>query len=502
MHSPNTPVIVGVGAINNRSDAHDAEPIAAMVQAATAALADSSVARPLARRIESVRVVQGIWPYQDPGAMVAAQLALSNASHTLRTNIGGNGVYDLIGQTADQIQRGELSAALVCASETMRTRRRDRAAGRASTYLAEPDGAQADEVWPGDRSESFLPVEAAIDIHHPVNFYALCEVALRHERQESPALHLDRVSSLWAQGSTIASQNPDAWLQEDVDAERIRTVDAGNRMVAHPYPKLMTSNVNVDQSAAVVMCSAEVARDLGIPESLWVHVHAHTGAADAQYPSHRGSMAESPAMRVAGRRVFELAGIGPDDLARHDLYSCFPAAVQMAQRELGLDPTQPFTITGGLTFAGGPLNSYCLQALVRGVELARENDAGGPTLLTGNGGFFSKHSFLVIDAQPSANGFGSARPQAEVDTYRHRALAGVVPSKATVEAYTATYDRQGDATRAVIACLTDGGERLWATSTDAGYISHLHDADRVGESVNLRPPDDLDAPTGLAEVNL
>ena len=46
-----------------------------------------------------------------------------------------------------------------------------------------------------------------------------------------------------------------------------------------------------------------------------------------------------------------------------EVYSCFPAAVRVQQRELGLDPDGTPTLTGGMAFAGGPFNHFVLQSL-------------------------------------------------------------------------------------------------------------------------------------------
>ena len=45
---------------------------------------------------------------------------------------------------------------------------------------------------------------------------------------------------------------------------------------------------------------------------------------------------ESPAIGIAGHAALAAAGIGIDDVARFDLYSCFPAAVEIAMKALGL----------------------------------------------------------------------------------------------------------------------------------------------------------------------
>lgn len=464
-----------------------------MVDAVTDAFADSGADAAVRAAVESVRVVRGIWPYGDPGTLVADAVGLADVRTGL-TAIGGNAVYDLVGATAADIAAGDLDVAVICSAETMRTRRRDRAAGRGSAYQLEPDGATPDEYW-GSDDDNYTEAEAAVRMNYPVNFYALAEVANRHARGESPEDHRARVAALWASGSAVAATNPDAWYRTARTPEEVATVSPQNRAVAYPYPKLMTSNVNVDQAAAMIMCSAERATEMGLAREQWVFPLAHAGASDAKYSTNRWSFTESPAMRVAGRRALELAGFGVDDCAHLDLYSCFPVAVQLAQTELGIPADRPWTITGGLTFAGGPLNSYCAQALVRAVQLIREDPAGGAgrTLLTGNGGFFSKHSFLVLDGEPGAQQFRSDQPQAEVDDAPQRPNATEVPATATIESYTAMYDRDGALTDVTVACLTAQGERLWATTDAAEMMAELVGADSCGRTVALEAGAD-DAP--------
>src|SRR5207302_7393816 len=137
------------------------------------------------------------------------------------------------------------------------------------------------------------------------------------------------------------------------------TPTADNRMIGFPYTKLMNSNNAVEQGAALLLCSAAAAERLGVPRDRWVFPHAGTDAHDSYAVSERGDLHSSPAMRVCGREVLAMAGAGIDDIAHVDLYSCFPSAVEVAAAELGLaddDPARPLTVTGGLSFAGGPWN--------------------------------------------------------------------------------------------------------------------------------------------------
>ena len=59
-----------------------------------------------------------------------------------------------------------------------------------------------------------------------------------------------------------------------------------------------------------------------------------------------------------------------DDVTRFDLYSCFPAAVEIAMKAFGLagpagGDDRALTLTGGLGFAGGPGNNYSTHAIAQ-----------------------------------------------------------------------------------------------------------------------------------------
>ena len=100
-----------------------------------------------------------------------------------------------------------------------------------------------------------------------------------------------------------------------------------------------------------------------MPRDRWVFPLAGTQAHDTYAVSHRPDLASSGAIRLAARELFALAGRGVDDVAHVDLYSCFPSAVQIAADEIGLGLDRPLTVTGGLSFAGGPWNNYVTHSI-------------------------------------------------------------------------------------------------------------------------------------------
>ncbi len=75
--------------------------------------------------------------------------------------------------------------------------------------------------------------------------------------------------------------------------------------------------------------------------------------------------------------------------------------MQIACRELGIDPfgdARPLTVTGGLTFAGGPGNNYVTHSIATLVERLREDpDALG--LATAVGWYLTKHAVGIYGAR-------------------------------------------------------------------------------------------------------
>jgi acetyl-CoA C-acetyltransferase len=365
----------------------------------------------------------------------------------------------------------------------MRTRRRDNKAGLKSPYLSEAQGAIPDfefgidtEYWE-DADWKTWGLEA-------VNFYAMAASVVRHRMGLTPSEYLWATAELWARASTVASKNPNAWATSATAANEIATATDQNRMIADPFPKLMTSNIDVDQAAAVVLCTAQAARSAGVDPGSWIFPLAGSGGHDPLLARTRDSFAASPSMRIGGAHVVKLAGVSLDDVRWLDLYSCFPSAVQTAQQELGLDPSRQFTITGGMTFAGGPFNSYCLHALAQAVDELRI--APGTAFLTGNGGWFSKHSFCVVGSDTPPSAFRYERPQDLIDAEPSRSLMAHTPDAATIDAYTVTYGRDGEPVKAMMAVADSSGARAWATSADPDTMSTLIASDCVSSEVSVR----------------
>jgi acetyl-CoA C-acetyltransferase len=220
-----------------------------------------------------------------------------------------------------------------------------------------------------------------------------------------------------------------------------------------------------------------------------VYPHAGTDSHDTYALGERFELHRSPAIRIAGRRALELAGCGIGDVDFVDVYSCFPSAVQVGATELGLplaDPRRPLTVTGGLTFAGGPWNNYVTHSIGTMRERLVENP-GSFGLITANGGYLSKHSIGIYAARPSATEFLWEDVQSEVDREPTRTALGEWEGIGTVEAWTAPFDRDGRPEKAFVAVRTPADARTMAVITDPSDAQASVSEDIAGAKVQVYP---------------
>jgi len=481
---PRTPVLVGAGQLLQRVAPEEAlEPVDMIAEAARRA-ADDAGAPGLLQHVDSVRVVSLLsWRYVNAAALIAERVGASPAETAL-TTMGGNSPQTLVNKTARAIAAGERDVVLIGGAEAWRTRMAHRKADTKPDWTTEPEGTPAPVVL-GEELAMTHPAEAARGIVMPVQIYPIFENALRAAAGRTVDEHLDYISELWARFSAVAATNPNAWIRDAKTAEEIRTPSPNNRMVGFPYTKSMNSNNDVDQAATLLLCSVEAAQRYGVPEDRWVFPLAGTDAHDTMYVSNRENLHSSPAIRVAGKRVFELAGIGIDDVKHVDLYSCFPSAVQIGATELGLSHDRQLTVTGGLTFAGGPWNNYVTHSIATMADVLR-NDPGTIGLCSANGGYTTKHAMGLYSTTPPSDGFRAEDVQDEVDRLTSpREFAEEYEGPVTIESYTVMHERDGSMQNAIVPCLTPDGSRTWAASTDPDLMKAMTSDDLVGRAATI-----------------
>jgi acetyl-CoA C-acetyltransferase len=482
---PRTPVIVGVGQVVQRAAGLDdaREPLDLLVDAVRAAATDAGLASvPTADSVQVVNLLS--WRYRDPARLLADELGLQ-PGETVYTTASGNTPQYLVNETAEALQAGRLGLAVLAGGEAWRTRMRARRAEAELRWRKAPEGTEPTRTV-GSTTPMAHPTESARGIVMPIQIYPMFETALRAAAGEGVDEHQVKISELWSRFSAVASANPYAWVQRALEAEEIRTPGPSNRMIGFPYPKYMNSNNDVDQAAAVILCTAERAQWLGVPRDRWVFPIAGADGHDHYFVSEREDLHSTPAVEMLGRTVLDLAETSIDDIGLVDLYSCFPAAVQAGAAALGLPLDRQLTRTGGLSFAGGPWNNYVMHAIATTVQDLRVQP-DDRALVWGNGGFLTKHSLGVYAARPADGAFRREQPQDAIDALPRRGLADAAEAAgpATVEAYTVMHDRDGSPETAIAACRLSDSRRAWGTSTDRELAKAMTEGEWVGATVVL-----------------
>ncbi|MEU8243401.1 crotonase/enoyl-CoA hydratase family protein [Actinoplanes missouriensis] len=479
-----TPVIVGVGQVSERStDPLGADPVSLAVRALRAAEQDSGVTGLLAGA-DSVAYVPSVsWQYPDGAALIAAAVGATPAETVRSSTFGGDGGLRLINDAAASIVAGHASVVLVGGAEAAATAAAAEKAGRELGWPDQPEGTVPGRIVGVDREPNNDP-ETAAGLVAPIYLYALIESAVRGKLGLSVSDHQRRITELWSRFSSVAAGNPYAWLPGARTADELADPSGENRPISAPYPKLLTAHLQVNQATGVILCSAAAAEAAGIPQDRWVFPHAGAHATDEWFVSERASLASSPAIRAAGQAVLRHAGLDISDITHVDLYACFPSAVEIATDELGLDLERQLTVTGGLTFAGGPGNNYSGHAVVNLVPLLR-SDPAASGLATALGWYLTKHAAGVFSATPPERPYADVDADLRMPRPAARTATGSSSGPAVLEAYTIPYDRSGSPAAAVVTALAPDGSRIVRRTTDPELIARLLAEDPLGWTVEF-----------------
>lgn len=477
---PRAPVVAGVGVCTQRVEepGHGDEAVELMVAAARRA-GDDSGSPALLQAIERVAVPHGSWHYTDPGRIIAHGVGSPGAHSVLvQTGIPQQTLLD---QAYAAILAGDLDVVLVVGGEAAQ---RAAIARRAGVEAPETDqaGAEPDEVQrPTTAIITRLEIEGGVA--SAMAPFAIIDSALRHAEGRTIDEHRDEIARLWSGFNAVAGQFRHAAFPERRDAAFLREPSSSNRPFAFPYNKWHCAQMNVDQAAAVLICSTEAAQRLGVDPDRIVHPLVGLDCSFSVPVSQRRHIHRWPGMEELGRAAERHLGRPLSEVDLVEVYSCFPAAVRVQQRALGLPVDGVPTITGGETFAGGPWNNFVLQATAAMVERVREErDATG--LVTTVSGLLNKPGLAVYAATPQVPLLtGDLAAEGERATESLEAVSGY-QGRARVAAYTVAYDGF-DPVRTTVIADTPDATRVVATCADAELAETVTREELIGTEVEV-----------------
>lgn len=206
------------------------------------------------------------------------------------------------------------------------------------------------------------------------------EAGMEHSRKYGTTF--EQFAKVSVKNHHHSTLNPKAMYQIETPLEQVM----GAEMISYPNTKLMCS-VNVDGSAAAVLVSERKAKQLGMKRA--VKVRASVLTSDPWSERDLVMPDVNTCTRLAAKKAYEMAGVGPDDINLIELHDCFATAEILHYENLGLckdgdagkliDEGQtaiggriPVNLSGGLLSKGHPLgatgiaNIYEISTHLRG----------------------------------------------------------------------------------------------------------------------------------------
>ena len=462
-----TPVIVGVGQINDRAGADEEGLDSIGLMAAAIRAADADAGGGFAAHCDWLAIVPQIsFRELDPVTLLPAALGIA-PEHVRQAPIASGDTPILyLNDAANAVASGQAQVCLVAGGEALRTAaRRQQVSGPGSGQFR------------AHLTASKLRIRYGV--LNPAEIYPLYENATRAEWKQSLAEGQAESGLIWSLMSQVAARSPGAWIKAPKSASEIVEVTADNRPIAFPYSKFLVANSSVNQGAAFIVTSLAVARVAGVPEEQLVYVWAGAAAHDQEDPLARASWGTPASLRVSLERAMAINGLKAADLDHVELYSCFPCVPKMARRVLGWPADRPATVHGGLTFGGGPIGNYMTHGVAAMVQALRQSGRHG--LLFANGGHCTHNHTIVVSRAPPRAG---AMPHNHDYQAEAEAARGLVPAlgddfagPVTLETYTVIYDRAGEPDYGIVLSRASDGSRVIARvdGADAATIAFLTD---------------------------
>ncbi len=468
MIADTTPVIIGVGQYSERVGEPGYEALSYMDlagRALGAAIADSGASGSVADAIDTLAAIRAFEmsrPDRKPpfGAANNVPRAIAkrvgaDPKRAILTTTGGQTNQQLVGEFAAAIAAGESRCAVIVGSEAISTVLALSAKGEIPDWSEEVPGTFEDQGFGVD--ELLEPILFMHGASGAIPLYALAENARRHRLGMGLEEYRLQIGKLFAPFTRVAAANPHSAAPVERTAEELATVTDRNRSVAEPYTRMTVARDQVNQAAAVIVASAGLARELGVPEDRWVHIHAVTAATELKL-SQRPDLAGNPASLASVDAALARAGKGIADMRYLDFYSCFAIPVFNQCDHFGLAANDPrgLTLTGGLPFFGGAGNNYSAHAIAEAVQRVRA-DRGSFALVGANGGWMSKYATGIYSTAPAdwSEGDRFAKLPKATDKVP---LAKAPVDSAVVETYTINRGPKG--AEAIFIGRSDAGERV------------------------------------------
>tara|TARA_B100000482_G_C12599995_1_gene294798 strand:- start:301 stop:1749 length:1449 start_codon:yes stop_codon:yes gene_type:complete len=474
----NRPVAIGIGSIQQKETFDNLDEALVLMDKAVKNAIHDSTNNKITNYIDEILVPKGYWKYRDPGKWVAKKNNIESAE----TSVTKIGILqqNLINSSCARIVNGEIDASLIMGGES-----------RYKMLRAQIEEREYIETELNINPDKYIkaPDELNLDIEKEelglmaVGYYAILESAFRASLKKNIKTHSEYIAKMYSDFSKVASINDDAWIDNPLEASDINDVSIKNPLMAFPYNKNHCSSWNVNQSCAIIICSEAIADKLKVPFEKRVYPLASSETNYMIPTLQRPNLIEPIGMKLAADFILDICKENNLDVDMYDLYSCFPVAVQMFAKLLNLTNANQMTITGGMPFAGGPLNSFVLHSTTKLISKIREMNKG-VGLVTGVSGMMTKQSYALWSKNPNIDfihkDFTNEAKSKEIPIE----ISNINEGNGKILGYTIiNYDSKP---KAVMYINTSDGKRKLITSSDKSIIKLMENKEWVGKKIYFK----------------
>src|SRR5210317_705979 len=476
----NRPVLVGIGSLQQKGSFEQLDEALILMEQATLDAIEDTNAPEIKNYIDEIQIPKGFWAYRDPGKWIAEKHGFGKAE----TSVTKIGVLqqNLINSACKKIIDGEIRASLIVGGEA-----------RFKMIQALKEGLPYEEMTLTENPDNYVKAKEDLYVAEEldalgmmaVGYYAIIESAMRYKNQYNLKEHENFLGNYYERFSQIASKNPHAWNHEIFTAEEIKTPSSKNQRIAYPYNKLHNSSWNVNQASALILTSDEIADKLKIPADKRVYPLISSETNHMIGVIQRPDLTAPIGLKLATDYLLDEAAKNNIEPTFYELYSCFPIAVQLFAKALNIPDNIDKTITGGMPFAGGPLNNYMLHATAQGLMKIRENNTE-VALITGVSGMMTKQALAIWGKNPAMN-FASMDVTKEAEKLELPVpMSSLASGEGKVIGCTTLYEKN-QPIKAVFYAEDSQSQRIVLTSTNTKIIKKLEEEECVGKKITSSP---------------
>lgn len=474
----NRPVLIGVGSLQQKGSFDELDEALILMEKVTLGAIKDTEAPRIREYIDEIQVPKGYWAYRDPGKWIAERHGFSNA----KTSVTKIGVLqqNLINSACKKIINGDIRASLIVGGEA---RFKIIQALKEGKDFNETELNQNPDNYVKAKEELYVPEEIEVLGMMAVGYYAILESAMRFKTKKALSDHEIFLGKYYERFSQIASKNPHAWNQKIFSSDEIRIPANKNQRIAYPYNKLHNSSWNVNQASALILTNEELADRLNVPQIKRVYPLVASETNHMIGVIQRPDLTAPIGLKLAADYLLATSEKNQIYPSMYELYSCFPIAVQLFAEALKVDDAKDKTITGGMPFAGGPLNNYMLHSTIQTVMKIREkNDEIG--LVTCVSGMMTKQALAIWGKDPLMDFESKDVTKKAAKLEIPVPLSKQSNGEAKAIGCTALYENH-TSIKAVFYAEDSQGHRLVLTSSDKEIIKEVERKECIGKKIKF-----------------